>query len=156
MLTLAHKAHEETSRMLLFMQSARGLAQSRTLRVFQKSSCRAQRFGVRRPSAAFPGGILNCANVNRNCYSLSEWDFSTFSVELDSRSPSRLGAPASRRPVGSRKPEFAGETPALPGTAPRFRDFKREFVRGNLIPALISWSCPKRPISPSTSPAENV
>ena len=31
-----------------------------------------------------------------------------------------LGAPASRRPVGSRKPELAGETPALPGTAPRF------------------------------------
>jgi para-aminobenzoate synthetase component 1 len=31
-----------------------------------------------------------------------------------------LGAPASRRPVWSRKPELAGETPALPGTAPRF------------------------------------
>ncbi len=31
-----------------------------------------------------------------------------------------LGAPASRRPVGSRKPELAGEMPALPGTAPRF------------------------------------
>jgi hypothetical protein len=32
-----------------------------------------------------------------------------------------LGAPASRRPVGSRKPELAGETPALPGIVPRFR-----------------------------------
>jgi para-aminobenzoate synthetase component 1 len=31
-----------------------------------------------------------------------------------------LGAPASRRPVGSRKPELAGETPALPGTASQF------------------------------------
>jgi ATP-dependent helicase/nuclease subunit B len=29
-----------------------------------------------------------------------------------------LGAPASRRPVGSRKPELAGETPALPGITP--------------------------------------
>jgi ATP-dependent helicase/nuclease subunit B len=29
-----------------------------------------------------------------------------------------LGAPASRRPVGSRNPELAGETPALPGIAP--------------------------------------
>jgi len=31
-----------------------------------------------------------------------------------------LGALASRRLVGSQKPKFAGETPALPGTAPRF------------------------------------
>jgi hypothetical protein len=30
-----------------------------------------------------------------------------------------LGAPASRRLVGSQKPKFAGETPALPGTAQR-------------------------------------
>jgi len=43
-----------------------------------------------------------------------------------------LGAPASRRPVGSRKPELAGETPALPGTVPRFRGSKREFVQGIL------------------------
>jgi spermidine synthase len=42
-----------------------------------------------------------------------------------------LGAPASRRPVGSRKPELAGETPALPGIVPRFRGSKREFIRGN-------------------------
>ncbi|MGB7745996.1 MAG: prepilin-type N-terminal cleavage/methylation domain-containing protein [Verrucomicrobiia bacterium] len=32
-----------------------------------------------------------------------------------------LGAPASRRPVRSRNPELAGETPTLPGTMPRFR-----------------------------------
>ena len=49
----------------VFWQSARGLAQSMTLRVFQESSCHAQRFGVstlrstatedgRRASAAFP------------------------------------------------------------------------------------------------------
>ena len=41
-----------------------------------------------------------------------------------------LGAPASRRPVGSRKPEFAGETPALPGTVARFRGPMRECFRG--------------------------
>ena len=56
-----------------------------------------------------------------------------------------LGAPAcraeaserrltSRRPVESRKSELAGETPALPGTAPRVRGSKREFVRGILSP----------------------
>ena len=49
-------------------QSARGLAQSKTLRVFQASSCRAQRLGVRRPSAAFPRGISNGTKVNWNCY----------------------------------------------------------------------------------------
>ena len=32
-----------------------------------------------------------------------------------------LGALASRRPVGSRKLELAGETPALPRIAPRFK-----------------------------------
>ena len=36
-----------------------------------------------------------------------------FSLALDP-----LGAPASRRPVGSQKPELAGETPALPGITP--------------------------------------
>src|ERR1017187_8704426 len=41
-----------------------------------------------------------------------------------------LGAPASRRPVGNQTSEFAGETPALPGTPPRFRASKREFVLG--------------------------
>jgi len=40
-------------------QSARGLAQSKTLRVFQKSSFRAQRLGVRWPSTAFPGVTAN-------------------------------------------------------------------------------------------------
>jgi NAD dependent epimerase/dehydratase family enzyme len=30
-----------------------------------------------------------------------------------------LGALASRRPVGNRKPELAGETPALPGIVPK-------------------------------------
>ena len=39
-----------------------------------------------------------------------------------------LGAPASRRPVESRKLKLAGETPALPGTAPRFSGSMREFV----------------------------
>jgi hypothetical protein len=40
----------------VFLQSARGLAQSKTLRVFQESSCRAQCLGVRRPSSAFSNG----------------------------------------------------------------------------------------------------
>ena len=57
----------------VFMQSARGLAQSKTLRVFQESSCRAQRPEVRRPSAAFSGGVSNCAYVNRNCYITQKW-----------------------------------------------------------------------------------
>ena len=35
--------------------------------------------------------------------------------------PSLPGAPASRRPVGSQKPEHAGGTPALPGAMPQFR-----------------------------------
>jgi hypothetical protein len=52
----------------VFLQSARGLAHSKTLRVFQESSCRAQRLGLRRPSAAFPRGISTCANVNWNRY----------------------------------------------------------------------------------------
>src|ERR1039458_10257852 len=52
----------------VFWQSARGLAHSKTLRVFQESSCHAQRLELRRPSAAFPGGISNCADVNWNCY----------------------------------------------------------------------------------------
>jgi hypothetical protein len=44
------------------LQSARGLAHSKTLRVFQESSYRAQRLGLRRPSAAIPNGISNCAH----------------------------------------------------------------------------------------------
>jgi hypothetical protein len=39
--------------MMLF-QSARGLAQSRTLRAIGKSQANASRHGLRRPSAAFP------------------------------------------------------------------------------------------------------
>jgi len=46
-----------------------------------------------------------------------------------------LGAPASRRPVRSQKLELAGETPALPGTVPRFRGSMREILfRGILSP----------------------
>ena len=51
----------------------------------------------------------------------------------------RLGAPASRRPVGCLKLEHAGETPALPCIVPRFRGSKREILfRGILTPALSS------------------
>ncbi|MGB7749764.1 MAG: multiheme c-type cytochrome [Verrucomicrobiia bacterium] len=53
-----------------------------------------------------------------------DWKFSNFNL---------LGAPASRRPVGSRKPELAGGTRALPGTVLRFKDSKRELVRGILL-----------------------
>jgi hypothetical protein len=51
----------------VFLQSASGLAQSKTLRVFQTSSYRARRLGVRRPSAAFSRGVSNGAKVNWNC-----------------------------------------------------------------------------------------
>ena len=44
-----------------------------------------------------------------------------------------LGAPASRRPVVSRKPEHASETLALPGIVPRFRGSNREFIGENLF-----------------------
>src|SRR5450759_623782 len=54
------------------LHSARGLAHSKTLRVFQESSCRAQRLGLRRPSAAFPRGISNCTHVNWNYYNLPQ------------------------------------------------------------------------------------
>jgi len=40
-------------------QSSRGLVHSKTLRESGESPCRAQRLGVRRPSAAFPDGISN-------------------------------------------------------------------------------------------------
>ncbi len=54
---------------------------------------------------------------------------SKFDVAITSRQdfcskplgPSLLGAPASRRPVGSQKPEHAGETPALPGVVPQMK-----------------------------------
>ena len=38
----------------VFWQSARGLAQSKTLRAVRESLANASRLGVRRPSAAFP------------------------------------------------------------------------------------------------------
>ena len=44
------------------------------------------------------------------------------------------GAPASRRPVGSRKPEHAGGTPALPVSVPQFRVSKREKAFGESHP----------------------
>jgi len=64
-----HRAVQRKScETFVFLQSARGLAHSKTLRVFQESLCRAQRLGLRRPSAAFPRDMSNCANVNWNCY----------------------------------------------------------------------------------------
>ena len=53
----------------------------------------------------------------------------TISVELVftlALSMNLLGAPASRRPVGSRKPELAGETPAPPGTVSLNRSSRRK------------------------------
>jgi hypothetical protein len=67
-LSLAHKSScGKLATYFVFWQSARGLAHSKTLRVFQESSCRAQRLGVRRPSAAFPRDISNRAQVNWDC-----------------------------------------------------------------------------------------
>jgi hypothetical protein len=66
----AQKFMRKSRGYFVLLQSARGLAHSKTLRVFQESSCRAQRHGLRRPSAAFPRCILNRANVNWNRHSL--------------------------------------------------------------------------------------
>ena len=44
-----------------------------------------------------------------------------------------LGAPASRRPVGSRNPELAGETPALPGISSPSNDESGTGVREKVI-----------------------
>jgi hypothetical protein len=47
-------------------ESARGLAQSKTLRTVRKSQANALRLGLIRSSAAFSCDISNCANINRN------------------------------------------------------------------------------------------
>ena len=62
------RVHAKISRHFVFWQSARGLAHSMKLRAVRQSPANASRLGLRRPSAAFPGGISNCANVNWNCY----------------------------------------------------------------------------------------
>jgi hypothetical protein len=72
MLTLAHIGFTR--------QSARGLAQSKTLRVVQASMVSAERLGVRRPSAAFPGNLANRANVDWNCHTIRKC--SNYSVQL--------------------------------------------------------------------------
>ena len=57
----------------------------------------------------------------------------------NNRTMDQLGAPASRRPVGSRKPELVGETPALPGTAPRFMgraDVVSNFSKAGFLSAI--------------------
>jgi len=46
-------------------ESARGLAHSRTLRAFENHTISRQRLGVRRPPAAFPPSISNCAKVTK-------------------------------------------------------------------------------------------
>ncbi len=62
-------------------------------------------------------------------------DYSRSNPLAPALSMNLLGAPASRRLVGNRKPELAGETPALPGTARRFRGSMREIsFRGILSP----------------------
>ena len=78
------------------LQSARGLAQSKTLRVFQESSCCAQRLGVRWPSTAFPGGISNCAMltgtvVGGNIHNV-EAKLLTTSTQFGARSSRRSSA----------------------------------------------------------------
>ena len=88
---------------------------------------------------------------------------STFSV-LCAVSMDLLGASASRRPrgiaaiipqgrpVGSRKSELAGETPALLGTVPRLRCSKCKFVWGNLFLLLLggaTLSAPAAALSPA-------
>jgi hypothetical protein len=55
----AQKFMRKSGGRFVFVQSARGLAHSKTLRVLQESSCRAQRLGLRPRciGAAFPRGI---------------------------------------------------------------------------------------------------
>ena len=66
--------------------------------------------------------------------------------------PSLLGAPASRRPVGSLKPELAGETPALPGTVPRFEGVR---LNNSAETALGAWRKAKSNLLEAVSEAEN-
>jgi 2-phosphosulfolactate phosphatase len=65
---------------------------------------------------------------------------------------SLLGAPASRRPVGSRKPELAGETPALPGTVPRFEGIR---LNDSAETARNAWRMAKSSLLEVVSEAEN-
>jgi 2-phosphosulfolactate phosphatase len=65
--------------------------------------------------------------------------------------PSLLGAPASRRPVWSLKPELAGETPALPGTVPRFEGVRNDPAET----ALDAWRKAKSNLLEAVSAAEN-
>jgi hypothetical protein len=58
-----HQVMRKSCGHFVCLQSARGLAQSKTLREFRESLCRAQRLGLRRPSAAFPSGISNSAKL---------------------------------------------------------------------------------------------
>jgi hypothetical protein len=48
-----------------------------------------------------------------------------------------LGAPASRRPVGNRKPELVGEMPALPGTVPWFKTPMRVHCWRSKLPQIV-------------------
>jgi 2-phosphosulfolactate phosphatase len=66
--------------------------------------------------------------------------------------PSLLGAPASRRPVGSRKPDFAGETPALPRTVPRFGGVR---LNDSVETARFAWRRAKSNLLEVVSEAEN-
>ena len=112
-----------------------GLASSNPLCVFQESLCRAQRPGVstlrstatpvlrsspatedgedgRRPSAAFPRAISNCAWVNWNCYTIPISVFGLISAytilgHLDSLSGRQAGWRNSVFKPGTQWPWFA-------------------------------------------------
>jgi 2-phosphosulfolactate phosphatase len=66
--------------------------------------------------------------------------------------PSLLGAPASRWPVGSRKPELAGEMPALSGTVPRFEGVR---LNNSVETARKAWRKAKSNLLEVVSEAEN-
>jgi 2-phosphosulfolactate phosphatase len=109
--------------------------------------------------------LLVCAGTRENLADEDVLAAGALCEILDApRAPSLLGAPASRRPRGiaaiipqgrpvrSRKPELAGETPALPGTMPRFGGVR---LNDSAETALDAWRKAKSNLLAVVSVAEN-
>ena len=97
--------------------------------------------------------LLVCAGTRENMADEDVLAAGALCEILDaSLASSLLGAPASRRPVGSRKPELAGETPALPGTVPRFEGVR---LNDSAETAHNAWRKAKSNLLQVVSEAEN-